>query len=133
MYKKSMDSQMTLKSVVTTEMLTDLPGTHTRDSLNRIPTPDWHLQGNCYDTGYELFFPEDKDDARVKTPQAKSLCTAPCPVRKQCLQYALETKSDYGTWGGATRFERKKIQEEMSRRGMTVKEWINERFGQDGR
>lgn len=39
---------------------------------------------------------------------AKALCKI-CPVQPQCLQYALETKQDWGIWGGTTVPERKRL------------------------
>jgi len=39
---------------------------------------------------------------------AKSLCSG-CPIRLQCLEYALEAKEEYGVWGGLTVGQRNKI------------------------
>lgn len=44
----------------------------------------------------ELFFSEDSAD----TNAAKKIC-GDCPVRRQCLSYALETEERFGVWGGA--------------------------------
>lgn len=93
---------------------------------NRIPEPVFHRYGNCYRTGLALFFSDDKEDARIKTPKAKSVCAALCPVRDICLQYALETQSQYGVWGGTTRSERKRIQKYIEENGLTPQEWIEQ-------
>lgn len=51
-----------------------------------------------------IFFPEFDDDARTikaKNIQAISICNT-CPLKRQCLEAALDTANDYGTWGGVT-------------------------------
>lgn len=93
---------------------------------SRIPEPSFHKYGLCYQSGLELFFPDDKEDARAKTPKAKAVClSAPCPVRDVCLQYALETESQYGVWGGTTRSDRKRILKYLAETGITPGEWID--------
>jgi hypothetical protein len=57
-----------------------------RDGLCAIPA-NYHLR--------ESFFADDPDDLHP----AKNLCFQ-CPVRQQCLQWALENKQIWGTWGG---------------------------------
>jgi WhiB family redox-sensing transcriptional regulator len=48
--------------------------------------------------------------------QAKAEC-AMCPVREDCLDWAIETNQDFGIWGGCTERERRKIRNERNRRG----------------
>ena len=49
----------------------------------------------------QIFFPVSVgDDAR-----AKQIC-AGCPVRLDCLQYALAKPEDHGVWGGLNEMER---------------------------
>ncbi|MGW2818270.1 WhiB family transcriptional regulator [Streptomyces sp. NPDC001415] len=38
--------------------------------------------------------------------QAKAVCTG-CPVRTECLAYALDHRIDHGVWGGMTSRERR--------------------------
>jgi WhiB family redox-sensing transcriptional regulator len=62
----------------------------------------WVLQAQCVDYDPEGWFPEGKgDDPRP----AKEVCAA-CPVRTDCLQYALDNGLDEGIWGGMTATER---------------------------
>lgn len=43
----------------------------------------------------DMFFSEDQEDVN----SAKMMCGA-CPVRKECLNWALENKEIWGVWGG---------------------------------
>jgi hypothetical protein len=45
---------------------------------------------------------------------AKDVCFT-CPVRVQCLEFALETEERYGIWGGLSRIERDYCAELMKR------------------
>jgi WhiB family redox-sensing transcriptional regulator len=57
-----------------------------------------------------LFHATEKD--------AKAVCAA-CPVKEQCLEYAL-TNREYGVWGGTTEAERRRIR--TARRNATKAE-----------
>jgi WhiB family redox-sensing transcriptional regulator len=62
--------------------------------------------GACRHADPELFFPAAHDIVgEMRAEKAKSLC-AGCPVRGQCLAYALETRQKWGVWGGTTQEER---------------------------
>lgn len=55
------------------------------------------------------FDPWDSDDkAAEPTPTAAQLC-ATCPVRLACLIEAIANAEPYGTWGGLTFKQRKKL------------------------
>ena len=65
----------------------------------------WMLRGACLGEDPELFFPiSGSGSAGAKIRAAKAIC-AQCPVRANCLSYALSTQPD-GSWGGTTREER---------------------------
>ena len=51
-----------------------------------------------------LFFPITDDEARP----AKAVCST-CPVRLECLEYAIATRQDDGVWGGLDEAERKRL------------------------
>lgn len=70
----------------------------------------WRPWAACADEDADLFFPAGRQAAQV----ARRVCAA-CPVREQCLQYALEADVRYGIWGGTTAGERKRIR--STRRG----------------
>ncbi|MGW6054393.1 WhiB family transcriptional regulator [Streptomyces sp. NPDC055189] len=50
--------------------------------------------------------------------QAKAVCSG-CPVRTECLVYALDSRIEYGVWGGMTERERRAL----LRRRPTVTSW----------
>lgn len=70
------------------------------------PWPDlpWQLRGLCAETDPGAFFPEDGEPAGP----AKRVCRS-CPVRAECLDYALSTGQEYGVWGGMSEQERRQL------------------------
>lgn len=58
----------------------------------------------CMNTDPELWF-GDKEEGYHYTRTAKQLCNL-CPVRLDCLEYALDARELYGIWGGMTPKER---------------------------
>ena len=67
---------------------------------------DWWRSAACQEADPELFFPVTQyGPGAGDTARAKAVCAA-CPVRRQCLQYALATGQMYGVWGGLTESER---------------------------
>lgn len=64
--------------------------------------PDWVDRAICKGLDPNTFFPSSKDsDCDFKIKQAKKICSG-CPVRLECLTYALVHKEAYGIWGGMT-------------------------------
>jgi hypothetical protein len=65
---------------------------------------DWQKDGVCADpieSDYiDFFFSEDPNEIA----QAKTLCEV-CPVRKECLSWALDNKEIWGVWGGRDEVE----------------------------
>lgn len=67
----------------------------------------WMSRSACRHTDPELFFPAAPGTgAPGRAEEAKAVC-ARCPVRADCLAYALSTRQAYGVWGGATEDERR--------------------------
>ena len=64
----------------------------------------WWDEVVCAQTDPELFFPETGNRPR----EAKKVC-ARCPVRAECLTYALTQDRVYGVWGGTTEQERRQL------------------------
>ncbi len=71
---------------------------------------DWS-QAICHSGKFDpdLWFGDSEIDQAV----AVALCTAggpggmPCPIRAECLQYALSTGESHGVWGGLTEKQRR--------------------------
>jgi WhiB family redox-sensing transcriptional regulator len=68
------------------------------------PTPAWMDAALCAGVDGDLFFPTRGEDSW----QAKQICRR-CPVRFECLEYALAHGERYGIWGGLTERERRQI------------------------
>jgi len=67
---------------------------------------EWWRWAACQGADPELFFPvAAQGPAREEIARAKAVC-AGCRVRRQCLQFALDTSQMHGVWGGTTEDER---------------------------
>jgi WhiB family redox-sensing transcriptional regulator len=67
----------------------------------------WQADALCAQTDPEAFFPEKGGSTR----DAKKIC-ASCPVRAQCLEYALKNDERFGIWGGLSERERRKLRKQ---------------------
>ncbi|WP_371477626.1 WhiB family transcriptional regulator [Kitasatospora sp. NBC_00315] len=77
---------------------------------------DWRHRAQCRDADPELFFPLGTTGPALRqAEEAKSLCRR-CPVREQCLAWALRTGQDTGVWGGTTEDERRAEKRRAARR-----------------
>jgi len=79
-----------------------------------LPTPPpapgpWIKRGACRGEPIEFFFPP----SGRRPTQALEIC-ARCPVREDCLEYALVNHQHWGVWGGMT--ERQRFDEKRRRR-----------------
>lgn len=83
-------------------------------ALTWIRTHDWDAdawrdRSLCRDSNPDLFFPIGTTGTAVdQIEAAKSVCGA-CPVREECLEFALATNQEAGVWGGTTEEERRKL------------------------
>src|SRR5690606_28754178 len=57
--------------------------------------PSWRNNAACLGVDSNVFFP----GRGAKGTEAKQICGG-CPVREECLEYALRTRPVYGIWGG---------------------------------
>lgn len=71
------------------------------------PRPAWMDEADCAGIGSDWWYPRAREDGVIGA-QAKRVCRS-CPVRLECLEYALEIKDGFGIWGGLTPKERSKI------------------------
>ncbi len=72
----------------------------TADQNNTAPS-QWREQALCAQADPDLWFPEPGESART----AKLICDW-CPVRGECLEWALAAGEPYGIYGGLTPLER---------------------------
>lgn len=68
----------------------------------------WFTRAACRAADRRLFFEPEGEapkrrDRRIRA--AKAVC-AECPVRRECLSFALSMHERYGIWGGFTSRER---------------------------
>ena len=77
--------------------------------LNRPFNPaSWTKDAACKDADPAIFFVERGES----TERAKAIC-ATCPVKQECLDYAIEFNERVGIWGGMSD---KQIRAEIRRR-----------------
>jgi WhiB family redox-sensing transcriptional regulator len=69
----------------------------------------WTDRAACRGTDTEIFFPANADEEA----EALSIC-ATCPVRAQCLDYAVRNRETYGIWGGTTPEQRRRMRRERA-------------------
>jgi WhiB family redox-sensing transcriptional regulator len=86
------------------------PTTEPVARLVRIPRPAWQQQASCRGMDPEVF--------HCTNPAAALAVCQRCPVRLECLAYALEHETNlhdtYGTWGGATINERRLLRRQVA-------------------
>jgi WhiB family redox-sensing transcriptional regulator len=68
------------------------------------PVGSWVELALCPQVDGDLFFPEKGGSVR----EAQKVC-ADCPVRAECLQYALDNGERFGVWGGMSDRERRAL------------------------
>ena len=72
---------------------------------------DWWQDAEClHYSGLVDFFPARGESAR----DAKAVC-ARCPVREECLEYALQWEPLCGVWGGLSERERRQLRRQRER------------------
>lgn len=69
---------------------------------------DWQLEAKCAELPTRrsdaMFFPERGGSSKA----AREMCAC-CPVRAECLEFALDNKEQHGIWGGTSERERRKL------------------------
>jgi WhiB family transcriptional regulator, redox-sensing transcriptional regulator len=69
----------------------------------------WRLDAACAHMDTLIFFPVgETGPVTGQVELAKKIC-ASCPVREQCLEFAIATIQNDGIWGGTTEDERRLI------------------------
>jgi WhiB family transcriptional regulator, redox-sensing transcriptional regulator len=76
----------------------------------------WMPLGACREEDPELFFPVgSRGPALSQVMAARAVCGR-CPVRRECLSYALRAGQHDGIWGGSTGEERLTMRKAVVRR-----------------
>jgi WhiB family redox-sensing transcriptional regulator len=57
---------------------------------------------------------EPKEERMARERKAKLICST-CPVRIECLEYALRIREPHGVWGGLNELERRLLLKERER------------------
>jgi WhiB family transcriptional regulator, redox-sensing transcriptional regulator len=78
---------------------------------------NWHERALCAEFNPEMWFPDKGSTAMAR--DAKQVCGSAempsCPVREQCLEYALTHNMQDGIWGGMAPRERKNYKRARNR------------------
>ncbi len=74
------------------------------DFTNILSPPEWMTSALCAQVDPELFYPEKGGSTR----EAEQVCAA-CPVRAECLAYALAHGERFGVWGGESERSRRAL------------------------
>ena len=64
---------------------------------------NWRAFGLCAGSDPDLWF----SVGALEHKKAKTICRQ-CPVRSDCLAYAMDAPVDHGIWGGLTERERRR-------------------------
>ncbi len=83
------------------------------DFLSRMDSlrPKWMKAALCREYPNDWFYPDDGNGVA----RAIGICNR-CPVRQQCLDYALEHNEMQGVWGGESQRERARMRPAWARR-----------------
>ena len=92
-----------------TDFEDDFDGDPYQDMFEALAAPiseerPWMVFGACRDADPDLFFPSNKEQAKA----AVAIC-ATCPVRLDCLDYALDARERFGIWGGTNEKQRRRM------------------------
>ena len=80
-----------------------------------ITTRRWEGIANAVEHARGYVIGQKRRDALIRRRRAKQACFD-CPMRLQCLQFSLDNRIPYGTFGGYYEEERREILAEIDRR-----------------
>lgn len=75
-----------------------------------MSSPEWMVRGACVGVNTDVFFPP----RHMSATTAKAIC-ATCPVKPECLDYAIGERIEFGIWGGTSQNERRVLIRERRR------------------
>lgn len=73
----------------------------------------WRRHARCLHADADLFHP----NKGCSPEPAKAICNGiegqePCPVREECLEWAMKTGEVHGVWGGKSKEERRRLRKQ---------------------
>ena len=81
-------------------------------------TSGWQQRAACRGEDSTHFFApgyfEKRHEKDAREAVAKAIC-ARCPVRPDCLEYALDVRETHGIWGGLNEMERRALLRQRAR------------------
>lgn len=80
-----------------------------------MTAPQFPEDGACYRTEEHGFFPHTESPTHPAVVAIKRRYCSSCPVLAECLQWALDTGSDWGIFGGTTGEERRPLRKSKRR------------------
>jgi WhiB family redox-sensing transcriptional regulator len=101
----------------------------------------WRYAAKCAGEDTDIFYPpRDKALYKPIADKAKGICWGDdggpeCPVRRECLWYAIEQDDTHGIWGGMSHRERSHLWRRYQREQpkQTYKDWILSGDGGQGK
>jgi WhiB family redox-sensing transcriptional regulator len=103
--------------------------------VDNEPNYAWRYQAKCAGDDTEVFYPpRDRRMYKGIADQAKAICWGTgdndtgCPVRNECLWYAIELDDTHGIWGGLSNRERSHLRRKFEKDNPTgsLKDYILE-------
>lgn len=80
----------------------------------------WQDRAACKGPQSSMFYPppsfERREEKLEREAAAKAICHR-CPVRGECLDYAIRIREPHGVWGGLSESERKALLSRQRRTG----------------
>lgn len=70
---------------------------------------EWRHRAACRDRELDLFFPAGETGPALDHAEAAKAVCRQCPVRDECLAFALGSNQEAGVWGGTTEAERRTL------------------------
>lgn len=84
--------------------ISDLVAGNRGSDLFSFEMPAWYDDALCAQVDPGAFFPPKGASLRP----AKRVCAA-CPVRDECLAFAMDNNELHGVWGGLSELDRRKM------------------------
>jgi WhiB family transcriptional regulator, redox-sensing transcriptional regulator len=111
---------MNAAAAQTDDGLDVIDGTALLDAL--LGRPEWHARAACRGTEPARFFPSRGKNTTAPVRAVLRTCRS-CPVRVQCLRFALDLGYPVpGVWGGTLERQRRRAR----RRGLTAEQLLAE-------